>query len=291
MKKNIYIIPMFFSLFILLISINKSSASCTVTSGVIDTGFMTDAENNFGCHTAPDLYEIVAYEMYLCTATPTAPNISTAADLSSCTKVWENTSGNTITVTQGGSFNMTGAISRPANGTYTHGVMLLNNSFGITVSAQFSASMTGSDASSGVYCASVDASTTFRAQTEGGSIIPAGGTSKCSSSEISAGKTTETLLTFDNASFNPIATAENLNSTNSDITGYLIDTDRNLASAGSDVDKLLGVVSFDPSPTFTDATSSLTLMMNVGEGMTLANNGSNQLFVASGPFQSLISVD
>jgi len=30
---------------------------------------------------------------------------------------------------------------------------------------------------------------------------------------------------------------------------------------------------------------------DVGEGMTLGNNGSNQLFIGSGPFQSLISVD
>ena len=137
MKRNIYIISIIFGFFVTLISINKSSASCTITGGVIDNGFLTDAGNDFSCFTAPDLYEIVAYEMYLCSSAPTAPNVTTAADLTNCTKVWENTSGNTISITQGGSFDMSGSISRPANGTYTHGVMLLNNTFGITISAQF----------------------------------------------------------------------------------------------------------------------------------------------------------
>ncbi len=71
----------------------------------------------------------------------------------------------------------------------------------------------------------------------------------------------------------------------------MIDSDSKLASEGSEVNQLLGVVSFDPSITFTDTTTSLDMSMNVGEGMTLANNGSNQLFIGSGPFQSLISVD
>jgi len=291
MKRNIYIISIIFGFFVTLISINKSSASCSITGGVIDNGFLTDAGNDFSCFTAPDLYEIVAYEMYLCSSAPTAPNVTTAADLTNCTKVWENTSGNTISITQGGSFDMSGSISRPANGTYTHGVMLLNNTFGITISAEFSASMTGSDGTTGAYCASKEVDTTFRAQPEGGSIIPAGGTSTCADSAPTAGKTTETLLTFDFGAFNATAIANNINGTNSDVTGYLIDSDSKLASEGSDVNQLLGVVSFDPSITFTDSTTSLDMSMNVGEGMTLANNGSNQLFIGSGPFQSLISVD
>ena len=65
MKRNIYIFSIIFGFFVTLISINKSSASCTITGGVIDNGFLTDAGNDFSCFTAPDLYEIVAYEMYL----------------------------------------------------------------------------------------------------------------------------------------------------------------------------------------------------------------------------------
>ena len=70
MKRNIYIISIIFGFFVTLISINKSSASCTITGGVIDNGFLTDAGNDFSCFTAPDLYEIVAYEMYLCSSAP-----------------------------------------------------------------------------------------------------------------------------------------------------------------------------------------------------------------------------
>ena len=99
------------------------------------------------------------------------------------------------------------------------------------------------------------------------------------------------MLTFDFSAFNATAVANNINGTNSDVTGYLIDSDSMLASEGSDVNQLLGVVSFDPSITFSDTTTSLVMSMNVGEGMTLGNNGSNQLFIGSGPFQSLISVD
>ena len=89
------------------------------------------------CASAPDSYEIVAYEMYLCTAAPTAPTTSSSMGLDNCFKNWESSSGTTLALQQNQTIDMPGTMSRPPNGTYTHGVMLIDNTFGITMAMQF----------------------------------------------------------------------------------------------------------------------------------------------------------
>ena len=82
-----------------------------------------------------------------------------------------------------------------------------------------------------------------------------------------------------------------MNGTSASIAGYLIDTDGNLAVNDADVDKLIGTLVFASTVSFTDATTTLTMSFNVGEGMSLYDDGSNQLTFGSGPFQAILSTD
>ena len=75
------------------------------------------------------------------------------------------------------------------------------------------------------------------------------------------------------------------------IKGYLIDTNSYLAENDADVDKLLGAATFASPVNFTETTTTITMSFNVGEGMSMYNNGSNRIVFGSGPFQAVISTD
>ena len=163
--------------------------------------------------------------------------------------------------------------------------MLIDNSFGITASLQFDEAVTDQDGNSGVYCGTKSGSGTY-----GTGAVPSG-TSECGSSEISAGKFTELLTSFDSGSFSGTAEGENLNGTSASIKGYLIDTNSYLAENDADVDKLVGAATFASPVNFTETTTTITMSFNVGEGMSMYNNGSNRIVFGSGPFQAVISTD
>ena len=278
---------LYFAVFTLIASLNLSFAdshveNCTITSGVFDKSEPID---NGYCASAPNAYEVVAYEMYLCTSAPTAPTTTSSMGLDNCFKNWEASDGSTLSVQQNQTIDVPGTMSRPPNGTYTHGVMLIDNTFGITMAMQFDEAVTAQDGTSGIYCATVAGSGTYGSS----NTIPTA-TSTCSASAITAGKFVEILTTFD-STFDATATADNLNGTSASITGYLIDSSGNLAENDADVDKLMGAISFASAVNFTDLTTTLTMSFNVGEGMAIYNNGSNRLVFGSGPFQAVITTD
>mgnify|MGYP001366069024 FL=1 len=278
---------LYFAVFTLIASLNLSFAdshvsNCTITSGVFDKSEPID---NGYCASAPNAYEVVAYEMYLCTSAPTAPTTTSSMGLDNCFKNWEVNAGSTLSVQQNQTIDVPGTMSRPPNGTYTHGVMLIDNTFGITMAMQFDEAVTAQDGTSGVYCATVAGSGAYGSS----NTIPTA-TSTCGASAITAGKFVEILTTFD-STFDATATADNLNGTSASITGYLIDSSGNLAENDADVDKLMGAISFASAVNFTDLTTTLTMSFNVGEGMAIYNNGSNRLVFGSGPFQAVITTD
>ena len=260
--------------------------SCTITNGVFSAAEVIGDGGGEYCASAPETYEIVAYEMYLCTAAPTAPTLSSSMGLDNCFKNWEPPAGATLPLQQNQTRDMPGIMSRPPNGTYTHGVMLIDNTFGITMAMQFDGAVGGQDGTSGVFCASVAGNETYGS---GGNIPSASST--CGSSAITPGKFVETLTSFDSGDFIADVSADNLNGTSASISGYLVDTDGNLAVNDADVDKLTGSLVFADAVNFTEATTTLTMSFNVGEGMSLYDDGSDQITFGSGPFQAIITTD
>ena len=47
--------------------------SCTITNGVFSAAEVIGDGGGEYCASAPESYEVIVYEMYLCTAAPTAP--------------------------------------------------------------------------------------------------------------------------------------------------------------------------------------------------------------------------
>ena len=260
----------------------NANDQCTWTGDVLDV--MSD-----WCETEPDEYEVVIYNLYLCTSSPAIPTTTSTVDLDSggCVEIFNNPSGATASVTQGSELNLSGTYTRPPNNIYTHGYAILDNTFGITASVEFAGNMTGQTGGTGIYCGTVAGSGTTGTETD------TTNTSVCSSSPVTAGKFVETLADFggeNEGEFAATASVPNINGTSASIMGILVDTSGQLATSDSDVDKLEGLITFADSVTFTDAVTEVTISFNVGSGMGIENTEEG-LNMGSGPFQAIIETN
>ena len=261
---------------------NQAEAACTITDGVV-----SESDIDSGCDSKPALYEIVIYKLYLCTSIPTEPTTSSTVDLTPCSQVFNNASGATASVSQGSEIVLDGTYIRPPNGTYTHGYAYMDNTFGITWAGELSAAMTGMTGGTGVFCGTVTGSGTHaKGSTHSNSSV-------CGSSAITAGKFTETLAQFGSPSdtFDSKAEATDINGTTADIFGYLVDSNEHRAANTGEVVKLEGLVTFADAVVVTADTTSLSMTFNVGEGMHLSDDGSNNLQIGSGPFQAIMTAN
>ena len=260
--------------------VKDANAACAKTGDVYDV--VTDF-----CEAQPDEYEIVIFNLYLCTSSPTIPTTTSAIDLTSgdCVEIFDNPSGSTAAVTQGSELNLTGTYTRPPNNTYTHGYAMMDNIFGITASIEFAGNMSGQTGGTGTFCGTVAGSGTSNTDSDPNN------STVCSTSPVTAGKFVETLESFGGeGGFEGTAEVNNINGTTAGITGILVDTSGQLATTDADVDKLEGLISFANPVTFTDAVTEVTLSFNVGEGMSLYVNGGN-LGMGSGPLQAIITTN
>ena len=260
----------------------NANDQCTWTGDVLDV--MSD-----WCETEPDEYEVVIYNLYLCTSSPAIPTTTSTVDLDSggCVQIFNNPSGATASVTQGSELNLSGTYTRPPNDIYTHGYAILDNTFGITASLEFAGNMTGQTGGTGIYCGTVAGYGTTGTGTE------TTNTSVCSDTPVTAGKFVETLADFggeNEGEFAATASVPNINGTSASIMGILVDASGQLSTSDSDVDKLEGLISFADSVTFTDAVTEVTISFNVGSGMGIENTEEG-LIMGSGPFQAIITTN
>ena len=283
MKHIKYLFLILFTIFIFeMVNPNQAEAACTVTDGVV-----SESDIDSGCDSQPALYEIVIYELYLCTSSPIEPTISSTVDLTPCSQVFNSDTGATASVSQGSEIVLDGTYTRPPVGTYTHGYAYMDNTFGITWAGELSASMTGMTGGTGVFCGTVAGSGTHaKGSTHSNSSV-------CGASAITAGKFTETLAQFGSSSddFDPDVVRPDINGTTADISGFLVDSNEHLAENTGEVDKLEGLVTFADAVVITADTTSLSMTFNVGEGMHLFDDGSNNLQIGSGPFEAIMTAN
>jgi hypothetical protein len=277
----------FFLLFVVLLfnsmpTKNVEAAECTVTAGVY-----SEAEIKGGCEAEPDSYEVIIYEMYLCTNLPLIPSTTTEADLSNCSQVFENTAGATATVTGLDPIDLTGSYFKPPPGIYTYGYARMDNTFTLKASIKIDGAMDGMSSGSGVFCGTA-AGSGNHAQASSHS-----NSSVCGAAAITAGEFTETLTHF-SSSGNPwdrVADAIDINNTSASIKGILVDTNRHLALNEGEVVRLEGLVKFADPVKITDATSALTMSFNLGEAMYLDEGGADEIYIGSGPFQAIMTAN
>ena len=83
------------------------------------------------CAITPTNHSMRVLAFGLCTAAPTRPTLSSVYDLSNCQLIYDGrTSGGiSVSLAGGGSVSFGSALTIPAYGTYTHGVVLVDNAF------------------------------------------------------------------------------------------------------------------------------------------------------------------
>ena len=288
MKHIKYLFLILSTIFIFEMVNSNQAEACTINDGVVAKETGDGADNiDEGCDTTPALYEVVIYELYLCTSIPTEATTSSPVVLTPCSQVFDSDSGATASVTQAAEIVLDGTYIRPPVGTYTHGYAFMDNTFGITWAGELSASMTGMTGGTGVFCGTVAGSGTA-SQATGHT-----NSSVCGSSTITPGKFVETLQHFAGAG-DPLKTKADvpeINNTTAAITGYLVDTNGHQATTSGEVDKLEGLVKFATPVVVTADTTSLSMNFNVGEGMHLGKDDPNLLYIGSGPFQAIMTAN
>ena len=255
-----------------------SISACTVSSGV--TAFPSSGGSM--CSGEPDAYKLTVYEMKLCTSAITAPTTSVAAVTSSCQDILVNTSPSAMVITNGGSSAIAGTITRPPNGTYTHGYILISNALSVSDSRKFDTTITDEDGDTdGVYCATT-----------------ATGINCSATDNLTAATQTMKLTSTHLTSFV---------SGDTEIVGYgtmnawLLESDKvlgggaaNKATDDAAITYLVGQLGFTTPVVVSDATTSMSLSFDVSNGVMYANgngaaNPSVQQYV--GPFMVRMSVE
>ena len=257
---------------------NSYGAACTVSSGV------TTPPSSDDCQSEPESYGVTIYDKYLCTAAPVAPTASSVYDLSNCVKTLDaGATGEVVRVTSTSSgVNFTSTMTRPPNGVYTHGVMILKNEFKIKQDLIFSSSVTAdSDGSTGVHC--VTTSDTGD-EDDQKSLV-------CSASDgATPGEFTAQLTSFDGGGFD--ATAGETFASGDVMAAYLLNTSNQLAGDATEAAasaKLLGIQTFAAPVFVTKDTSGFNMSFGVSTGSTLWIGSGSKISAGSGPFRVLMT--
>ena len=251
-------------------------------------------ENAIGdCAFAPDGYQVTIYEMGLCTSEPTAPTTSSAYETDTCSTVINSQSGQTINLAAGSELTLTD-VTRPTNGTYTHAYMVLGNSFGITVTKQFTNTMHRyNTAPSGNFCWTTNG--TEHNSDWGGT--PANPTTfaNCGGEEDAApAMYTEILDQFDTDIYNygPISVESG------NLTAYLItDSNDRLVNAVKTADRIFGKQTLGTATEVTNTSSSFVVSFGVNQATNtiMSDEGSLNTYdliaFGSGPFSAFITVE
>jgi len=251
-------------------------------------------ENAIGdCAFAPDGYQVTIYEMGLCTSEPTAPTTSSAYAVDTCSTVINSPSGQTINLAAGSELTLTD-VTRPTNGIYTHAYMVLGNSFGITVTKQFTNTMHRYDtATSGNFCWTTSG-TEHNSDWSG---TPANPTTfaNCGDEEDAAPATyTEILDHFDTDTYNygPVSVESG------NLTAYLVtDSNDRLVNEVKTADRIFGKQTLNTAAEVTSTSSSFVVSFGVNQATSthMSDEGSSNTYdviaFGSGPFSAFITVE
>ena len=252
------------------------------------------AESGIGdCSFAPDEYQVTIYEMSLCTSIPTAPTTSSAYDTSSCSVVINSPAGQTVNMAAGTEVALTD-FTAPPIGTYTHGHMLIGNSFGIKVTKQFTNTMFRHDTSAtGNYCWTL-AATEHTTDFSGVPTDPTPFASCGGSGDAAPAMYTEILDAFDSGvySYGPVDVQSGT------ITAYLVtDSNDQLVNAVKTADRLFGIQVFTTPVEVKPDSSSFTISFGVNQAtqVNMADKGVTDQYkviaFGSGPFSSFMTVE
>ena len=254
----------------------------------------TGDESSMGfCAFAPDEYTVKIYKMALCTTAPTRPTTTDTYDVSSCVDVINSPDGQDVNLAAGSEMSLSD-VTRPANGSYSYGYILMANTFGIKAKKQFTNTMhTYENGVSGNYCWTKDA-TDYSSNAE--TWDPAGTTLvECGGAGGTAGTYTEILDNFDTDDYQE----DDIAVTGGTISADLITNANGLvATAAQTADRLFGLQTFTTPVVVTTGSSLFTVSFGVNQAssMWMTSDGvpidEYQVYaIGSGPFSTFMTVE
>ncbi|MDC3401224.1 hypothetical protein OAX33_04430 [Candidatus Pelagibacter ubique] len=151
LKQTKRILTIFFMVFLFqstssFFEAKAADAACVVTSdGYLDHGSMVDSDGASAtvCQTEPVSITMYPYGLYICTAAPTAPTTTTAADLSDCFRMYEGDGTSAVELTSTSVSRPAGTFTVPPAGVYTHAVLWAKNLMGVKNFVQVDTTITG----------------------------------------------------------------------------------------------------------------------------------------------------
>ena len=152
LKQTKRILAIFFMVFLFqstssFFEAKAADAVCPTTSeGYLDWGSMVDSAGATGatvCQTEPVSITMYPYGLYICTAEPTPPTTTTAADLSSCFRVYVGDGASPVELTSTSTSRPAGTFTVPPAGVYTHAVLWANSLMGVKNFVQVDTTITG----------------------------------------------------------------------------------------------------------------------------------------------------
>ena len=247
------------------------------TNGATDTGTVTVTVNatatacspsisalGSDCTITPTNHRTTVLAFGLCTSAPTRPTTSATYDISSCQLIYDGrtSGGESVSLAGGGTQNFVGNLTPPPYGTYTHGVMVIDNSF--TVQGELILDVSASNR----YC-----------------YIESGMNVNCQNSQKTPPEVTDSIGNFFDLSpaiYSYSFTADN-------VTVDLV-TNESAAStlSASDVasDAILAIQTFGSPTTFDTSTRSLDIGVKISEAVVVGSSGAD-----TSPFSIQFSVD
>lgn len=274
------------------------------SNGILDyTSLSPDMSNFEDCQVAPDVYQIELYDVGFCTSAPTAPSSSSGFDPSSenCTSLFANSSGVPLDLAVGVSLNMSPDINI-ANGTYTHGYVIMKNSFGIKATKTFTEANlinTTNNASSGNICWSASdptqGSSYYSTDHDDSAFAAAYSFVECGATAGTAEIITDNLDAFEVNEGIGVYTAS-AEVTGGTIYAYLTQSTNGLrlVNAVKTADRIVAFMAWTSPVTISDQTSSIDLQFNVSGGSSLQVWSPSSGFTinlgafSSGPFSATI---
>lgn len=258
----------------------QAEPDCTVTGGVFDAADLNAVGG--ACWGEPDYYGITVIAMGLCETEPTAPTVGAALDISGCTAVFGSISGggSLVEVVSGTSSALPGPFTRPPDGSYPYGYMILDRQIRIQLSSEFSETMTAvskGTASAGLFCWTKDSTNS--------SVVPGTDMFECGAAAQTAGTVIDTVDDVGGFSATVASGSDSM-----DV--FLLTSTNLLAAAQVNVNKIYGLVTFGSPVTVDRSSSALDISFTVTQGMSVSDDGTqgNLSDIIAGPFQASISV-
>lgn len=233
------------------------------------------------CSSSPDIQQVTFYKAAVCTSAPSIPTTTTPIGLSSCTTVFQSTTGGTVSIQKGVITTLSsGEFTLPPPGSYSYVYLEISPTMNIQATKTFSRTMTSrGNSTTGLVCWSITSSRYGLDSLSTGSSCGA-------AADGTLGFNTMQINTLDGTGGLIVTSQTFPTSTGATLQAYLLTSDGKIATASSGS---LGTVSkiggFLPQNiTITNNTSQMIINYNNTAGTALTINSDTLGQFSAGPF-------